>query len=173
MSATTEANQAPGDCFSVVCALTIMALQLMLTACAMTPQQEQALSDLNNSLAVTEQAIIAANQVPATKLMLFGGIDHRTYLGCLNCGQYAADSVTNAAGAFGNPYNAASIFDPSGDFGSSYSMYSVCNPLASDPPVIVDDAGNFYGRLTVNINNPQVDRDANTITWLTNIVCAH
>jgi hypothetical protein len=41
--------------------------------------------------------------------MIFGGQDHRTYLGCLNCTQYAADSVfivtlniTNTGGATAN-----------------------------------------------------------------------
>ncbi len=29
------------------------------------------------------------------KLMIFGGTNHGTYLGCLNCSEYATDSVLN------------------------------------------------------------------------------
>jgi len=43
-----------------------------------------------------------------------------------------------------------SIFNPYSQFGSRYSAYSACNPYATDPPVIVDENGNYYGRLTVN-----------------------
>ena len=35
------------------------------------------------------------------KLMIFGGSDHKTYLGCLNCDQIARDSIYNRSGAFG------------------------------------------------------------------------
>ena len=41
------------------------------------------------------------------------------------------------------------------DYGSIYSSYSACNAYATDPPVIVESAGNFYRRLTVNSMNPQ------------------
>ena len=61
---------------------------------------------------------------------LFGGQDHKTYLGCLNCGQYASASVSNSYGDFGNAYSSSSIFNSYGEFGSAYSMYSACNPDA-------------------------------------------
>ena len=32
------------------------------------------------------------------KLMLFGGKNNQQYLGCLNCSQYASDSITNEYG---------------------------------------------------------------------------
>ena len=108
--------------------------------------------------------------VTSTKLMLFGGPDHRTYLGCLTCNEYATDSVLNTYGAHGSPYQANSIFNTYGQFGSSYSAYSACNPVASDPPVIVDGAGRFYGRLTVNAYHRQ--RTANpTFQALAEIAC--
>src|ERR1017187_2674636 len=79
------------------------------------------------------------------KLMLFGGMGHRTYLGCLNCPKYADDSVFNPYGEHGSPYGSESIGNHYGDFGSAYSEYSACSPYASDPPVVVDGRGSFYG----------------------------
>jgi hypothetical protein len=90
-----------------------------------------------------------------TKLMIFGGMDHRTYLGCLNCSQYAPDSVLNQYGLHGSQYAVDSIFNRYGAFGSPYSNSSACNPYASDPPVVVDGSGRFYGRLTVNQYSPE------------------
>jgi hypothetical protein len=33
-----------------------------------------------------------------------------------------------------------------GQFASQFSSYSACNEFASDPPVIVDRSGSYYGR---------------------------
>ncbi len=87
--------------------------------------------------------------------MLFGGPGHRVYLGCLNCSEYATDSVLNRYGSSGSPYSFESIFNQYSDYGSPYSDYSACNPYANDPPVIVDHDGQFYGRLTLNVYHPQ------------------
>src|SRR5713226_4729661 len=84
----------------------------------------------------------------STKLMIFGGLDHKTYLGCLSCNEYATDSVFNSYGSNGSPYSSESIWNQYSEFGSRYSTYSACNPYASDPPVIVDHDGAYYGRLT-------------------------
>jgi hypothetical protein len=90
----------------------------------------------------------------AAKLMIFGGDGHRTYLGCLNCSEYAADSVHNQYGTHGSPYNSESILNHYSQFGSPYSTESACNTYASDPPVIVDGNGRYYGRLTLNQYHP-------------------
>jgi hypothetical protein len=90
------------------------------------------------------------------KLMIFGGPDHKTYLGCLNCDKYVTDSILNTYGENGSQYSSSSIFNRFGDFGSLYSDYSACNPYATDPPVIVDSDGKFYGRLTVNQYNSEL-----------------
>jgi hypothetical protein len=74
----------------------------------------------------------------ASKLMIFGGQDHKTYLGCLNCNEYATDSLSNSYGSNGSPYSAQSIWNHYSEYGSPYSTYSACNPYASDPPAIVD-----------------------------------
>ena len=112
-----------------------------------------------------------STQAAAAKIMIFGGYNHATYLGCLNCSTYAMDSVLNSYGSYGSPYGMNSIFNHYSQFGSPYSMYSACNPYASDPPVIVDEAGYFYGRLTINLYNSQVTHDQNMLNWLANSVC--
>lgn len=84
------------------------------------------------------------------KLMVFGGPGHKTYLGCLSCNEYDQESIFNDYGKFGSDYSAQSIHNHFSNFGSAYSSSSACNPYASDPPVIVDEQGRYYGRLTVN-----------------------
>ncbi len=106
-----------------------------------------------------------------SKLMLFGGENHRTYLGCLNCSQYDSDSVFNQYGTHGSQFSSASILNQFTEAGSKYSNYGACNPYASDPPVIVDGAGQFYGRLTVNRYHGQRTGDAQLLAWLAG-VCA-
>lgn len=105
------------------------------------------------------------------KLMLFGGADHRTYLGCLNCSEYAADSVLNEYGQHGSPYASESIWNHYSDYGSAYSMYGACNAYATDPPVIVDSAGKYYGRLTLNRYHSELGVGASYYNWLTQRVC--
>src|SRR5438874_2063451 len=47
-------------------------------------------------------ASAGTNAYSPQKFMIFGGQDHRTYLGCLNCSEYATDSVLNRYGTFGS-----------------------------------------------------------------------
>jgi len=103
--------------------------------------------------------------------MLFGGMDHKTYLGCLNCSKYATDSVFNEFGSAGSSYSTDSIWNTYSDFGSRYSMYSACNQYASDPPVIVDSQGNYYGRLTINEYQSEIGSGRQYIGWLKESVC--
>lgn len=109
--------------------------------------------------------------VSSPKLMIFGGRSHKTYLGCLNCYESARDSVFNEYGPYGNPYSGASIWNLYSQFGSAYSVYGACNPYATDPPVIVDEQGNFYGRLTVNKYHSQIRVGETFYTWLSTVVC--
>jgi hypothetical protein len=113
----------------------------------------------------------ASSQQYSGKLMIFGGIDHKTYLGCLSCNEYATDSVFNSYGSHGSAYSSQSIWNHYSEFGSAYSTYSACNAYASDPPVIVDHNGNYYGRLTVNEYHPQRAAGAKYYAWLTEKVC--
>lgn len=116
--------------------------------------------------------LCTSSQAMAAKIMLFGGYNHATYLGCLNCSTSALDSVFNEYGSYGSPYGFNSIFNHYSQFGSAYSMYSPCNPYASDPPVIVDDAGTFYGRLTINSYNSEATHNLDILRWLEGSVCA-
>ncbi|ABF12327.1 hypothetical protein Rmet_5468 (plasmid) [Cupriavidus metallidurans CH34] len=86
----------------------------------------------------------------STALLLFGGTSHKTFLGCLNCGQYESSSVCNAYGEFGSPYQADSIWNPYGTYGSKYNNESPWNTYGTSAPAIVDKDGNFYGYLSAN-----------------------
>jgi hypothetical protein len=103
--------------------------------------------------------------------MLFGGVNHQTYLGCLNCSEYANDSVLNRYGPHGSRYAQESIVNPYSEFGSPYSNHSACNQYASEPPVIVDSDGNFYGRLTLNRYNTEIGIGREYMPWLAGL-CA-
>ena len=86
----------------------------------------------------------------ADHLYIYGGRNSDTFLGCITCSPYDSDSVYNPYGAHGSPYASDSIFNDFGQFGSEFSSYSACNQYASDPPIVVDDRGQFFGYLTVN-----------------------
>jgi hypothetical protein len=82
------------------------------------------------------------NGAPGQKTMLFGGLEHRAYLGCLSCSEDASDSVFNETGRNGSRYSTESIWNHFGKYGSPYSQFSACNSYATDAPVIVDQSGN-------------------------------
>jgi len=105
----------------------------------------------------------------STALLLFGGLNHKTFLGCLNCSEYSADSVLNPYGHYGSPYSSQSIFNKYSQYGSRYSPYGACNPYATDPPVIVDNDGNYYGRLTLNKYHRQIGIGTKLLGWLASI----
>ena len=101
-------------------------------------------------------------------LLLFGGESHRTFLGCLNCSEFDTNSVHNKFGDYGSKFSDKSIFNKFGDFGSPYSPYSACNSFADDPPVVVDNAGDYHGRLTLNRTLQVVDVPM-IVAWLAGI----
>jgi hypothetical protein len=105
------------------------------------------------------------------RLLLYGGSDHRKYLGCLNCPEYVTDSVFNPYGSNGTQYAKQSIWNRDNEYGTRSSNWGVCNPYASDPPIIVDEAGNVYGRLTVNPYHPQIGIGTRYFEWLQHKVC--
>jgi hypothetical protein len=90
------------------------------------------------------------------KLMIFGDENHKTYLGCLNCPESAIDSIFNKSCQYGN---CRSVFSddnlfcrgPFREFGSSgpFHDFSACSDSASNPPVIVDGEGHYYGRFSI------------------------
>lgn len=87
--------------------------------------------------------------------MLFGGANHQVYLGCVTCNKYHSESIWNQVGNYGNQFNPNSIWNKFGLYGNPYSQYSPWNPLASLPPVVVDQNGNFYGYFTANKLHPR------------------
>ena len=89
-------------------------------------------------------------QALRSKLMIFGGDDHKTYLGCLNCNDLALDSIFNRYGPHGSRFASESIWNRFGVYGSRFSNNSPWSRYATEPPVIVDGDGKFYGRFTVN-----------------------
>lgn len=87
-------------------------------------------------------------------VLIFGGDGHKQFLGCLTCGEFATDSVWNEFSSYGWR-NSFAIWNPFGDYKNPYSSYSACNDYASDPPVLVDRTGGFYGRLSTNSYDPK------------------
>lgn len=83
-------------------------------------------------------------------LHLYGGKNSATYLGCLNCTEYDADSIWNKNGKYGNKYSSDSIWNEQGTYGNKYNAYSPWNENSNDNPVIVDKQGNFYGYLAAS-----------------------
>ena len=100
------------------------------------------------AVAVVTAGPIASAATPA--LLLFGGKDHNTFLGCLNCSRLDSGSVCNRFGDFGSQFSDASIWNQFGDYGSRFADTSPWNRLASEPPVVVDKDGSFYGYFTAN-----------------------
>src|SRR5260370_27845871 len=137
---------------------------LVFTVAACSPASRQRAATIASGAAAGAAGASAPQSL--AKLMIFGGQDHKTYLGCLSCNEYAPDSVFNSYGRNGSPYSSQSIWNHYSEFGSPYSTYSACNPYASDPPVIVDQNGTFYGRLTVNEYHPQRGAGAKYTGWL-------
>jgi hypothetical protein len=123
--------------------------------------------------AAMQGAAAGASAAPrsTSKVMIFGGEDHRTYLGCLNCSEYATDSIFNSYGSHGSRYATESVWNHYSEFGSAYSNEGACNPYANDPPVMVNSDGSFYGRLTLNVYHSQFGIGAKYHDWLEQTVC--
>jgi len=102
----------------------------------------------------------------SSKLMIFGGAQHKTYLGCINCSEYSSDSVFNSYSSYGSSYSSTSIYNPYSQYGSPYAATSACNPYASSPPIVVDSAGSFYGYLTVNQYKSSAITSPKIVAWL-------
>jgi len=139
--------------------------------------------ELDVKAAIAQDQLVAAQLAAETErlhrqsvpivsgLLLFGGPSHETFLGCIDCSRYDADSIMNPYGSHGSRYGSESIVNPYSSYGSRYSHYGACNPYATDPPVIVDRAGSFYGRLTMNRYHHQRTTNGQLLAWLAG-VCA-
>jgi hypothetical protein len=105
---------------------------------------------MNRIIFVTLLLLVLSTTAHSQTLHLYGGENHDVYLGCLNCDKYNSSSIWNAYGTYGSKYNSNSIWNAYGTYGSKYNSYSPWNAYSSDPPVVVDKEGNFYGYFTVN-----------------------
>ena len=99
-------------------------------------------------------------------LLLFGGVDHKIFLGCLNCSSLDNSSVCNQLGKFGSSLESNSIWNSLGTFGSSLSEYSPWNSLSDSAPIIVDEDGKSYGYFSTN----SLHHDHTQIDWLVAIL---
>jgi len=102
------------------------------------------------SLLLSIGLFVCPEFLPAQTLLLFGGKNHETFLGCLNCSKYDSGSIWNKYGEYGSKYSDKSIWNKYGTFGSKYNSYSPWNKYSNDPPIIVDKDGNNYGYFTAN-----------------------
>ena len=62
---------------------------------------------------------------------------------------YDSNCLNNPYGA-GSPYKADGLMNPYSQYGSPYSNKSWTNPYATNAPIIVDQNGNYRGRLSTN-----------------------
>ena len=116
---------------------------------------------------LTDPAMLSAAEAQNSKaLLLFGGEDHKTFLGCLNCVETNIGSVCNPYGPHGSPYQGDSIWNPYGPYGSEYSQYSPWNEYTTSAPIIVDKDGNSYGYFSAN----EYAKDRTRIKWLLSIL---
>ena len=104
-------------------------------------------------------------QSVSSQVYLFGGTNHKTFLGCF-CGSVGANSLLNSYSPYGSRFGAQSIFNHVSEFGSQYSAYSPCNRYATDPPVVVSSGGTFLGRLTLNPYSSGAIREPRVLAWL-------
>ena len=102
-------------------------------------------------------------------LLLFGGSDHKDFLGCLNCVNTSASSVCNNFGNYGSAFNANSIWNSFGKYGSSFSEYSPWNSFTNHAPIIVDKDGKSYGYFSVN----SFHHDRTRIKWAIAVLDAY
>ena len=109
---------------------------------------------------------LRSNAQAPKALLLFGGNDHETFLGCLNCVDTGASSVCNEYGKYGSEYQADSIWNEYGHFGSEYNSQSPWNEYSNDAPIIVDKDGKSYGYFSVNASH----HDRTRIGWLVAIL---
>lgn len=100
-------------------------------------------------------AVLAFAIHGAPVLKIFGGEGHEVFLGELNTSQFSAKSIWNQFWTYGSQFNSNSIWNQFSQYGSDFSQYSPFNEFASNPPVVVDGDGNFYGYLTINETHPK------------------
>ena len=93
--------------------------------------------------------IMFSSHVAAEEFLLFS--DDNKFLGCWGCSVYDSGSICNEYGSHGNEYSSESIWNEYGMYGSEYSNESPWNEYSASGPKLVDAAGNYYGRFSINV----------------------
>ncbi|RZJ04180.1 MAG: hypothetical protein EON89_08780 [Brevundimonas sp.] len=101
------------------------------------------------TLVVTIFLSAGAVSAQTQDILIMGGDSQDEFLGCLSCSEYDSNSVWSQYGRYGwqNKYG---VWNRYGQHANPYGSYSACNQYGQNGPVLVDRAGNFYGRLSVN-----------------------
>lgn len=107
----------------------------------------------------------AAQRGAPIELLVFGGVGHQVFLGCLSC-ETGPLSMTAWTTPYGSVTGLMSVSNPLTIYGNTSSPYSACNRTATDPPVIVDSLGNSRGRLTVNLSHPERAKAEDVKVWI-------
>ena len=107
----------------------------------------------------------------AQDVLVYGGADEDVFLGCLTCSEYDSDSIFNQFGPHGNEFASESIRNRFSVYGSRFSHLSACSSSASDPPILVDEDGGYYGRLTLNPYHPEISETTEIIDLLESSIC--
>jgi hypothetical protein len=108
----------------------------------------------------------AKAQTRTKALLLFGGRDHKTFLGCVNCAKTSPLSLCNEYGKFGSSYQVDSIWNEYGRFGSEFQVSSPWNEFTTEAPIVVDENGVSYGYFTLN----EFHRDRTREAWLLRVL---
>ena len=119
----------------------------------------------------------APSPSPTAGFYVWGGLNYAQYLGfftCLFCTEFAADSINNQFGPYGNPFSSTSIRNQFGTYGNPFSPSSVCGQFASNPPRVYNSNRTlYYGELTLNQFRPDAIKTTTIVNWLATDVCRH
>lgn len=94
--------------------------------------------------------LAGSSNVEAQELHIYSDIKQTKYLGCLTCSKFSSNSIWNEYGTYGSQYSNSSIWNQYGTYGSPYNVQSPWNEFSSRAPVLIDNAGIFYGFFTRN-----------------------
>lgn len=109
---------------------------------------------------------------PSGRILIFGGLDRKTYLGCI-CDSTDSESVFNRVGTHGSRFRTDSIWNRFSDHASRFASTSACNPYATSPPVLVAEDGRVFGELTLSKLSTNANPSERLRKWLATEVCAH
>lgn len=90
-------------------------------------------------------------QAPVNKppILIYAGPLHRDYIGCLDCDQFDGSSIWNDYSSFGLG-NAYPYLTHYANYHAAHGRYSACDPLAEDPPVMINNSHQSFGVLNIS-----------------------